>query len=551
VSARPRTAEDVAARAAKWADTVAPVGPEEVAASAEEDELTLTDTGNAARLAELHGERLRFVPAFGKWLVWSDDGRWVLDHGDVFVREMAKDVGAKLRDRALEELAAATSKAEAKPAQARLDFALRSLEARRIRDMVDLARGIDGIPVDHESLDADGWILGVANGAVDLRNGKLRPASPDDLLTRVCPVAWDDAAPAERWTRALEEWFPDAEVRGYVQRVAGAALVGAQTEHVLVIHYGDGGNGKTTFTRALQRVLGPYAVEAHPSLLVETRYKEHDTVRADLFRARLAVAVETDRRVRLAEASVKNLTGADRIRARRMREDPWSFEPTHSLWLQSNHLPAIAGRDRGIWRRIRVVRWLRTFEDAEQDRDLDATLAAEAPGILRWLVGGCLAWQEHGLAEPEAVVRDTLAYRRAEDALRRFAEDVGLTFRADLRLRAQELQDLLATWANEEGISPPRQDVGGWLKDSGCRQTTDRWTDATGKTRQARFWLGVGVAGEPLHEAEQTDLLAEGAPPVTAVTGSPVRPVRARAGETNREPRNARNVDDPTSELLR
>src|SRR5439155_11202182 len=183
-------------------------------------------------------------------------------------------------------------------------------------------------------------------------------------------------------------WFPDAEVRAYVHRLAGAALVGAQFDHLFVIHYGGGGYGKGTFTRHLQAVLGPYAVEVHLSLLVEQRHSEHDTVKADLFRRRLAVAVETERRVKLAEASVKNLTGGDRIRARRMREDPWAFDPTHALWLQTNHLPEISGRDDGIWRRVRVVKWEASFKRT-QDPTLDPTLDAEASGILRWLVEGC------------------------------------------------------------------------------------------------------------------------------------------------------------------
>ncbi len=355
----------------------------------------------------------------------------------------------------------------------------------------------------------------------------------------------------------MEEWFPDPEVRAYVHRVAGSALVGAQLEHVFVIHYGQGGNGKGTFTRALQRLLGPYAIEIHLSLLVETKYREHDTVRADLFRARLAVAVETERRVRLAEASVKNLTGGDRIRARRMREDPWSFDPTHHLWLQTNHLPQIGGRDYGIWRRIRVVKWVRTFEESDQDRDLDATLAAEAPGILRWMVEGCQSWHRDGLAEPEAVIRDTLAYRSAEDAFTRFTEDLGLAFRPDLRMRAQELQDLLSAWAAEEGIAPPRQEVGAWLRDMGCRQTADRWTDPDGKRRQARFWIGIGVAAERLHRAEQLDALALAPGPVTAVTELPVPPYARAYAKTNREPRNLRNADgdestvsDPAAEIL-
>lgn len=304
----------------------------------------------------------------------------------------------------------------------------------------------------------------------------------------------------------MREWFPDPELRDYVKRVAGSALVGRQQDHTLIIHYGLGANGKGTFVRALLNVLGDYAGVAHLSLLVQQKHSEHDTVKADLFRKRLAVASETERRVKLREASVKNLTGGDRITARRMREDPWEFDPTHSIWLQTNHLPEIAGRDRGIWRRIRVVKWEAVFEGEDADPHLDERLEEEAPGILRWLVEGCLHWQAIGLDEPEAVIRETLDYRRSEDTLARFQADVGLTFDRELEIRAGELQQLLTDWASEEGVSPPRQEIGDWLREHDCEKKQKRVT-VDGQTKRPRFWIGVGIP-EAGHKTDQTDALA-------------------------------------------
>jgi len=447
----------------------------------------LNDTANAARLIDRHGDRLRYVPRWGLWLVCGHDGFWVQDLRDVQVRELAKDVGWQLQQ-------VATNTHSHEHAQSVFKFALRSQNAREIGSMVNLARGVDGIPLDHEALDADPWLLGTSNGVLDLRTFEHRPAAPEDLLSRRCTVPYDPNAKTPRWEQALQEWFPDADVRSYVQRLAGSVLVGAQRDHLFVIHYGPGGNGKGTFMRALQRILGPYAVEVHLSLLVETKYKEHDTVKADLFRTRLAMAVETEKRVKLSEASVKNLTGGDRIRARRMREDPWSFDPTHSLWLQTNHLPEIGGRDAGIWRRIRVVKWDSSFKGRKRDPDLDAALAAEGPGILRWIVAGARAWVEIGPEEPEAIIRETLAYRQADDVLSRFQRDVGLVFDPRRRIRAQDLRDLLTTWTRCEGVKAPvGKEFSDWLGGQGAYQDRDRWTDANGERKQSRFWIGVGL----------------------------------------------------------
>ena len=441
-----------------------------------------SDADNAERLVQLHGEGLHYIAKWKKWIVFIEDQQtWLKDDADVQVRELAKAVGRSLKEQFVnippEDLSKWAS------------FVVRSLSNAGITGMVNLARGVEGIPLDHEQLDSDGWMLGVENGVVDLKTGELRPADPADLMTMQCPVVFDPKAKCSRFEQAMEEWFPDEEVRGYVQRVAGSALVGFQRDHVFIIHYGGGRNGKGTFTRALQNVLGPYARVIHLSLLVHSKGSQHDTIKADLFRARLAVASELKSRISLDEASVKNLTGGDRITARQMHQDPWEFDPSHSLWLQTNYLPKISGRDTGIWSRIRVVKWETTFAPDEQDQTLDDVLAAEAPGILNWLLKGCLAWQQHGLNEPEAVLRETLAYRDQEDRVKMFMNDVGLALDPNLEITSPELQRLFREWSEEAGLKdPPRSDLKKVLEDVGCTLRNSR---IDGK--RVRVWEGFGL----------------------------------------------------------
>jgi putative DNA primase/helicase len=447
------------------------------------DDRDISDADNASRLIELHGEILHFVPAWKKWLRFSDhEQRWIEDHANVQVHELAKDVGQRLKLDAFKI-------ADRTDAKKKFHHALKSLSNTAIESMVKLARGIKGIPLDHELLDSDPWLLGVRNGVLDLKTGECSPADPANLMTMQCAVAFDKNADCLRWDAVNEDWFPDQEVRDYVQRVAGSALVGAQRDHAFIIHYGGGRNGKGTFIRALQRVFGAYATVPHLSLLMETRSTQHDTVRAALFRARLAVASETKQRVSLDESSVKNLTGNDRISARRMRENLWEFDPTHSLWLQTNYLPKISGTDTGIWSRIRVVKWETTFQPEEQDKDLDDVLAAEAPGILNWLLKGCLAWQQHGLNEPESVKRETLAYRDREDVIKAFMSEVGLALDPSLEITSPELQRLFREWSGEAGLRNPSQsDLLKVLKKAGCTLRNSR---IDGK--RVRVWEGFGV----------------------------------------------------------
>lgn len=444
------------------------------------------DTANAERLARLHGSRIRYVPVWNEWLVWTGT-HWHRDTRAVRIAELAKDVG-----RALIALAAEiddhTERGKA------LAWANQSLGAGRIRSMIELARGIDGIPIDHEQLDANPWLLGVQNGVVDLRTGQFRQAHPDDLMTMQCPVEWDDTAECPRWEAALAEWFPNPDTRAYVHRLVGQALVGLQRDHLFVIHYGTGGNGKGTFIRALQHVLGPYAVTPELGLLTQTKWGPHDTATSTLFRARLAVATETERRVKLAEASIKNLTGGDRITARRLYENPWAFTPTHSLWLVTNYKPEISGRDAGIWRRIRVVPWVTSFARGG-DKQLDEKLQAEAAGILRWAVAGALEWQRHGLDEPPEVIKATADYRTAEDVLGRFAADNGITFGPDLTIGKVEISDLFSQWCQSEGVRLPATVLRDWLADeNGCREDREDEKTPDGKRRRRRIWRGVGIS---------------------------------------------------------
>jgi putative DNA primase/helicase len=460
--------------------------------------LSVDDTADndfATRLIGVHGAILRHVRRMKKWIVFSEDEqRWVMDFDHVLVEELATHVGIAIKQESVLEPHRETS-------QKLFRLGNNALSRRAITGMVKLARGKDGIAIDHELLDRDPWLLGVKNGVIDLVTGEIRPADPDDLMTKQSPVVFDAEAISPRWDQAMEEWFDDPEVRDYVQRVAGSSLVGRQKDHQLVIHFGHGRNGKGTFVRAMQKVLGEYARVIHLSLLVGGKSSQHDTIKADLWGARLAIASETEKGVPLDEAGVKNLTGADRMTARRLYENPWEFEPTFSLALQTNYLPTISGRDHGVWSRIKVVEWLSTFVQKEKlgggakgaftmDTDLDEKLAKEAAGILNWLVQGCLSWQKDGLKEPQAVIDATLAYREAEDVLARFVKDEKLVLGPSYQISSKKLQQLLAGFASREGLNETvlQRDLSGWLRDEkGLKKS---------QHQKARIWKGVGLKDE-------------------------------------------------------
>jgi putative DNA primase/helicase len=167
--------------------------------------------------------------------------------------------------------------------------------------------------------------------------------------------------------------------------------------------------------------------------------------------------VEAGEGQRLAEALVKQVTGGDTVVARFMYTGEFEFRPVFKLWLAANHKPAIRGTDGAIWRRIRLVPFDVVIPEAERDPTLTETLKAEAPGILRWAVAGCLAWQQQGLGAPAAVVAATQQYREEEDPLADFLSE----------------RCVLDPYA-VVGSTPLYTAYTAWVKESGERYTLSR-----------------------------------------------------------------------------
>jgi putative DNA primase/helicase len=365
-------------------------------------------------------------------------------------------------------------RAQLRRAKKELDWALTSEAAPRINAMLDLARSEPGIPLLPADLDRDPWLFNCPNGTLDLRTGELRQHRREDLITKLCPTEYDAGAPCPNWLAFLDAIFRgDEYLILFVQRLLGYCLTGDVREQVLPIFWGGGANGKSTLVNAVLATMGPdFAMKAPPDLLMQSRGERHPTELAALFGKRLAVVSETNQGRRLNEALVKDLTGGEPITARRMREDFWTFTATHKAVLLTNHRPQVSGTDHAIWRRLPLVPFEERFwnpddsADADkhldpelrQDKTLGDKLAAEAPGILTWMVRGCLGWQAEGLTWPDKVRVATAAYREAEDVLARFIADRCLTG-AGMACRASALYAAYKGWAeggNEDVLNQRR-----------------------------------------------------------------------------------------------
>ena len=266
----------------------------------------------AARLAAAHGidaERKRghlmHVDGLG-WLYY-DGKRWNTDGAEKVAANAVQAVVDKAATEALRLNGDAQKALQADVRQCN--------SANGNAGVLRLAATLSELSAGVNQLDADPYLLNVANGTLDLHNTELRHHNPADRITKVTRAAYDPAAPAPTWARFLAEVLPGEDVRAYLQRLVGVALLGKVIEHILPLLTGTGRNGKGTLYEALLWALDDYGLMAEPDLFL-SRPGAHTTGQVDLMGCRLVVVSESNRADRLDESKMKRLIGGDRIKAR-------------------------------------------------------------------------------------------------------------------------------------------------------------------------------------------------------------------------------------------
>lgn len=403
----------------------------------------------AYRLAADYADQLMHVHGVG-WHYW-DGVRWAEDQ-----QGRAKRAVLAVLRKALLESFDLGEKNEAKALSRDVE---RAESSSGVDGVLRLAAALEPFAFTVADLDADPYLLNTPSGTVDLRTMATHTATPTDRITKITRGAF--GAPASpTWQRFLAEVLPDEEVRGFLARVIGAALLGLVREEIFTFLTGLGANGKTKLYEAVVHALGDYAVVPEADLLLH-RDGAHPTGLMDLMGKRLAVVSESDEGRKLAEATMKRLTGGDRITARRMHKDFVTFTPSHSVLMVTNHLPQVRGDDPSLWRRIRVVSFEVVIPEERRDTTLGETLALEADGILTWAIDGFIDYDKRGkLDEPAAVVKATDTYQQDSDAVGRFIEDACSTTERDTGLVQSTTGDLYAhwqPWAQNEGVAPLSQ----------------------------------------------------------------------------------------------
>lgn len=440
-----------------------------------------TDAGNAELLAHLAGANILYDHKRQRWLLWSGtERRWVEDKQG-YMRRRAKEA-ARYRGQAAFDLPEDDPRRERQ-----VKWALSSENRYRIDAALELAKSELGDS--GEGWDSNLWLFGVKNGIVDLRTGQLRQVTQQDRITKFSSVKYDPEAKCPRWEQFLSEIFGGNHgVVRYVQKAAGYTLTGSIEEHCLFACYGTGRNGKSTLLEVFLFIFGDgiYGLDL-PFSALESSHGNMG-MGTNLPGARFAKAVEIREGRQLDEARVKAWTGGDTISIRPLYRNTFSFSPTHKLWLAFNHKPIIADDSPAMWKRIRLIPFLQSFDEQHGiDKKLLEKLKAEASGILNWMVEGCLAWQREELTPPPEIEQATRKYEEESDPLQPFFEDcceIGPTFtlpKGELRMKYED-------WCRANGQRPVSQKA--------LPEKMHNRGFGEGNTGTVRFWTGLRLKAD-------------------------------------------------------
>ena len=446
----------------------------------------LTDLGNAKRFVAQAKEEMRWCPEEKEWYSWSG-GRWRKDSGEVAAYRIAQSVVESIPDEA---------EGTDQDMWARImRHASRSQSAKGLANMIALARRQPEIVIDASKMDVASRYLGMADGAIDLKKWPCEVVSVQDpYISMSLGVSYDLDAQCPIWDQfVLDICDGEAALARYLQRAVGYTLSGECSEQCLFFLYGSGRNGKSTFLLTLMELLGEYATKIPTEVLMSAGAKRAMQEMARLRGSRMVVASESDLGMRFSENTLKDVTGGDEITARHLYGKTFCYRPNFVLWMYGNHQPSVRGTDDGIWRRIRLIPFIRQFDTP--DTSMLSRLRSEMPGILMWALRGLEMWRNEGLGSVEAIDHAVSSYREDMDGIGMYLAECCLV-RDGISQSSLDLYASYRDWAITAGEpSISRRQFGLRLRERGFRKR---------KEGGVIIWHGVSLlnpSSQTLHPA--------------------------------------------------
>jgi putative DNA primase/helicase len=436
--------------------------------------IQFTDATNAERLLKLYGRDIRYNAAWKKWLVW-DGKKWQVDDG-ALIHEKGLEMVRGLYDEQL----------KTPDYRERMEiekYAMLSESVRRREAFIKAASWIRELNITSEDLDINPWLLSVQNGTIDIESGTFREHKQEDMITKIANVEYVPGADCPLWKQFIREIMGlNGDIIRFLQAVVGMAITGDVSEQSIFIFYGSGANGKSTFLNTIMYILGDYALTTTTETFMKRNNEQSTNDIARLRGSRFVTTTEVDQGKRLSEPLIKQITGNDKVTARFLYGEYFSYMPTYKIFMGTNHKPIIKGTDFGIWRRIKLIPFVTRIEPDKQDKHLEEKLRAEGPGILNWLLEGTYRWRKEGLVVPEAVSVATDDYKGEMDIIGNFLKECCIQS-PGVSIRIRELFKAYQEWCeqnNEKAVS--ERILTSRLKEMGFNRI---------RSAEARYWSGI------------------------------------------------------------
>lgn len=305
-------------------------------------------------------------------------------------------------------------------------YAIKRRDTKNIAATLKEARPM--LEVEQRNLDADEFMLNTPTLTYDLRQGTKFPMEhrPEHFITKQTTVD-PSSDGADIWAAALDTFFlKDTDLIDYVQRMVDLSAIGKVYVEALIIAYGEGRNGKSTFWNVIARVLGTYSGNISADMLTVGCRRNVKPELAEAKGKRMLIAAELEEGMRLNTANVKQLCSTDEIYAEKKYKDPFSYTPTHTLVLYTNHLPKVGAIDKGTWRRLIVIPFDAKIEGSADIKNYADYLFEKAGGaILTWVIEGARkVIADNYKIDPPQKVRDAIEhYKESNDWLSYFLSE--------------------------------------------------------------------------------------------------------------------------------
>ncbi len=398
----------------------------------------------AQRVLDTYGDHIKYLSTDKDWYIYNGQ-YWQADNTGMIEQICDNTINA-LDTEPINIPADATPDEEDKARKNWNKFKKHERSNKAKNDLIKELR--HHVPVTHADFDKEDMVLNTPSGWVDLTNGELHDHDIGKMFTQITGSEYSENIDCPHWIEFLIETFEgDMELIHFIQKAIGYSLTGSNKEQVMFILNGNGRNGKSVFLDTIQPIFGLYAKTMNVSSLMVKYGQSANSDIARLEGARFVVSSEANEGARLDEGLVKQLTGGDRVVARKLYGQEFEFEPKFKIWMATNHKPLIRGTDDGIWRRLVLIPFNHQVPLEKVDKSLKDKLLAESMGILKWAVDGCLMWQSEGLALPKSIANAGNDYRNEMDVLSEFISDCCEVGTGEVS--ATVLYEKYASWATD------------------------------------------------------------------------------------------------------